>query len=128
MIRRPPRSTLFPYTTLFRSENVSYARSARCKVRFHYFTRSTYGRYKHYCTLIPASLGLLFLRLRSQGLSAQLLTRQFPRWLFNSATTRLCHVCHRFLPPTIHRYPSLAAARHHFRDRYEDTEAILFDK
>src|SRR2546430_7702167 len=23
MIRRPPRSTLFPYTTLFRSENVS---------------------------------------------------------------------------------------------------------
>src|SRR3712207_8001406 len=27
MIRRPPRSTLFPYTTLFRSENV-YARTA----------------------------------------------------------------------------------------------------
>src|SRR3989454_2808998 len=24
MIRRPPRSTLFPYTTLFRSENVSH--------------------------------------------------------------------------------------------------------
>src|SRR5258708_28903332 len=23
MIRRPPRSTLFPYTTLFRSENIS---------------------------------------------------------------------------------------------------------
>src|SRR5437016_11036335 len=26
MIRRPPRSTLFPYTTLFRSEAVSEAR------------------------------------------------------------------------------------------------------
>src|SRR3712207_8002520 len=24
MIRRPPRSTLFPYTTLFRSRNLSY--------------------------------------------------------------------------------------------------------
>src|SRR5574344_3022671 len=24
MIRRPPRSTLFPYTTLFRSPNISY--------------------------------------------------------------------------------------------------------
>src|SRR3712207_8568628 len=25
MIRRPPRSTLFPYTTLFRSEGLAYA-------------------------------------------------------------------------------------------------------
>src|SRR3712207_7267542 len=25
MIRRPPRSTLFPYTTLFRSDNVVFA-------------------------------------------------------------------------------------------------------
>src|SRR2546430_11398816 len=27
MIRRPPRSTLFPYTTLFRSENVLFAKA-----------------------------------------------------------------------------------------------------
>src|SRR3712207_6881990 len=26
MIRRPPRSTLFPYTTLFRSERIHYRR------------------------------------------------------------------------------------------------------
>src|SRR5438105_10590894 len=26
MIRRPPRSTLFPYTTLFRSEKLAYRR------------------------------------------------------------------------------------------------------
>src|SRR2546427_1702144 len=26
MIRRPPRSTLFPYTTLFRSEHAGFAR------------------------------------------------------------------------------------------------------
>src|SRR3989449_10483382 len=29
MIRRPPRSTLFPYTTLFRSEPLARARPAR---------------------------------------------------------------------------------------------------
>src|SRR5438046_5596343 len=29
MIRRPPRSTLFPYTTLFRSQEVSFLRSRR---------------------------------------------------------------------------------------------------
>src|SRR5256886_11395872 len=29
MIRRPPRSTLFPYTTLFRSEDVAVSRDAR---------------------------------------------------------------------------------------------------
>src|SRR5437016_10599030 len=28
MIRRPPRSTLFPYTTLFRSESGSYMNTA----------------------------------------------------------------------------------------------------
>src|SRR5258707_5805493 len=28
MIRRPPRSTLFPYTTLFRSDNASLTRPA----------------------------------------------------------------------------------------------------
>src|SRR6266487_5067771 len=31
MIRRPPRSTLFPYTTLFRSSRRSRPASARCR-------------------------------------------------------------------------------------------------
>ena len=44
MIRRPPRSTLFPYTTLFRSDTVDRERIAFVK---HYFnadwpTRSLY--------------------------------------------------------------------------------------
>src|SRR2546426_5559323 len=30
MIRRPPRSTLFPYTTLFRSSSTPFGRSAGC--------------------------------------------------------------------------------------------------
>src|SRR5256885_6904901 len=33
MIRRPPRSTLFPYTTLFRSAPSVVAREARNRVR-----------------------------------------------------------------------------------------------
>src|SRR3712207_7003265 len=33
MIRRPPRSTLFPYTTLFRSERRAEARSASLSER-----------------------------------------------------------------------------------------------
>src|SRR2546430_12482295 len=31
MIRRPPRSTLFPYTTLFRSRSVGGAAESRCR-------------------------------------------------------------------------------------------------
>src|SRR5262245_63083011 len=34
MIRRPPRSTLFPYTTLFRSHGLSSARAASGR-RYH---------------------------------------------------------------------------------------------
>src|SRR3712207_8514207 len=33
MIRRPPRSTLFPYTTLFRSRRTRGASGARCSRR-----------------------------------------------------------------------------------------------
>src|SRR2546429_6308845 len=33
MIRRPPRSTLFPYTTLFRSPSEAVLRVALCRVR-----------------------------------------------------------------------------------------------
>src|SRR2546430_15839882 len=32
MIRRPPRSTLFPYTTLFRSWRISFADGAYCDI------------------------------------------------------------------------------------------------
>src|SRR5256885_7944709 len=33
MIRRPPRSTLFPYTTLFRSVRAGVAPGQRCRYR-----------------------------------------------------------------------------------------------
>src|SRR3712207_4584712 len=36
MIRRPPRSTLFPYTTLFRSQYAGYATATETNERFRY--------------------------------------------------------------------------------------------
>src|SRR2546422_7851259 len=33
MIRRPPRSTLFPYTTLFRSPTLSFGLGASARIR-----------------------------------------------------------------------------------------------
>src|SRR5256885_7663102 len=40
MIRRPPRSTLFPYTTLFRSELDVGARRVEVGVVWHHFPRA----------------------------------------------------------------------------------------
>src|SRR5229473_6118642 len=40
MIRRPPRSTLFPYTTLFRSHLVPQAPALFPPERFHFDVRS----------------------------------------------------------------------------------------
>src|SRR3712207_8776879 len=37
MIRRPPRSTLFPYTTLFRSFVLSDRRCAEATLRWHHY-------------------------------------------------------------------------------------------
>src|SRR5258708_28753006 len=42
MIRRPPRSTLFPYTTLFRSKNMGYKNRTKC-ILCGYSTQSNIG-------------------------------------------------------------------------------------
>src|SRR2546430_10334071 len=44
MIRRPPRSTLFPYTTLFRSRHV-VVRRAHATRREHHVVLATVGRH-----------------------------------------------------------------------------------
>src|SRR5436190_10845099 len=51
MIRRPPRSTLFPYTTLFRSQKQPYGRQ---------------HTYHHYRTQRPAYEKTESLRMRSE--------------------------------------------------------------
>src|SRR6266567_3819483 len=44
MIRRPPRSTLFPYTTLFRSRRVSRRSALRRRADVDRRPRNTYRR------------------------------------------------------------------------------------
>src|SRR5687768_17825193 len=45
MIRRPPRSTLFPYTTLFRSEELGYVRPITAtRVRPRSFTTKGFAK------------------------------------------------------------------------------------
>src|SRR3712207_8356105 len=53
MIRRPPRSTLFPYTTLFRSLPLKFSGSSVMTLRLHEIHPSIV----HFpLTLVPASL------------------------------------------------------------------------
>src|SRR2546430_13197120 len=54
MIRRPPRSTLFPYTTLFRSR---LPRRDRQELRFRVRYRNPASRRTHYGEAIPGWRG-----------------------------------------------------------------------
>src|SRR2546429_4809343 len=51
MIRRPPRSTLFPYTTLFRSMVVEHERDGRS-------WKAEWAAFPDLCRLTAASLGM----------------------------------------------------------------------
>src|SRR3712207_7182729 len=70
MIRRPPRSTLFPYTTLFRSQTGVRGRTVTLKVKFSDFQQITRSR-----TLT----GLVESRSGLEQASFDLLTILFPR-------------------------------------------------
>src|SRR3712207_8302562 len=52
MIRRPPRSTLFPYTTLFRSGDVSDGDSTRSVYRKHWVKLSTPEEVNSACAVL----------------------------------------------------------------------------
>src|SRR3712207_8358857 len=75
MIRRPPRSTLFPYTTLFRSDQAlagrlrSAHRSRREPVAGHDVRRTAVGR--------RAQPQRAALRLRSEEHTSELQSRQY---------------------------------------------------
>src|SRR2546429_5426009 len=65
MIRRPPRSTLFPYTTLFRSHSVRGPA-----------LRRGHSRHAGCCWCAPGGcLGLLVSRLRSEEHTSELQSR-----------------------------------------------------
>src|SRR3712207_8990598 len=75
MIRRPPRSTLFPYTTLFRS---SFSRCSACAASCSVPTRSWVGALRHrYCLFCPQLIWLLTHAARSEEHTSELQSRQY---------------------------------------------------
>src|SRR2546425_3728942 len=66
MIRRPPRSTLFPYTTLFRSPDLEFL---TIKCRPHYLPREFSSII---IIAISMSLNELYLTLRSEEHTSEL--------------------------------------------------------
>src|SRR5260370_17667815 len=63
MIRRPPRSTLFPYTTLFRSQrgerSVGYCRAAGGKQTEHHLQLQCFGRSEEHTSELQSHLNLV---------------------------------------------------------------------
>src|SRR2546425_4201817 len=75
MIRRPPRSTLFPYTTLFRSDNASLLRTIGPCHRISSSAILSLTRTKRYVTSIglPGNLPLSRARIvRSEEHTSEL--------------------------------------------------------
>src|SRR5256885_11481251 len=64
MIRRPPRSTLFPYTTLFRSPPLSYP--AAMAVVVAYLSGHGYGHFARSATVLE--------RLAAEGIAVHVRT------------------------------------------------------
>src|SRR5260370_8236945 len=57
MIRRPPRSTLFPYTTLFRSRKARFGRPGPCVITAAIVGAETTRAQNPYLPITPQELG-----------------------------------------------------------------------
>src|SRR3712207_7009372 len=83
MIRRPPRSTLFPYTTLFRSvrcsQNVACTVARRSKPRIMPLTEGAIITSRHRTCRIAKRRGYRDVRakLRSEEHTSELQSRQY---------------------------------------------------
>src|SRR3712207_7552435 len=80
MIRRPPRSTLFPYTTLFRSDDTLYApRPGDGRERGEYPGRVMKSSAFTTASLHPVAtvLGAAALGIRSEEHTSELQSRQY---------------------------------------------------
>src|SRR5258707_7300145 len=83
MIRRPPRSTLFPYTTLFRSQNASglaFAHwAAECKeiAAVHYPGLETHPDHAIAKRILSGYGGMVGLEVRSEEHTSELQSRQY---------------------------------------------------
>src|SRR2546428_7200508 len=76
MIRRPPRSTLFPYTTLFRS---GYAAFAASFLRIWFVNLNASGSpgeiSPRFYTLVPLTLAFFYAYWRSEEHTSELQSR-----------------------------------------------------
>src|SRR3712207_8638345 len=77
MIRRPPRSTLFPYTTLFRSCEARYARSESIRPGRHRLWRQVVSRNVLRTRGVPAAPVVPSPRQRSEEHTSELQSRQY---------------------------------------------------
>src|SRR6266446_2179571 len=82
MIRRPPRSTLFPYTTLFRSlqHNAHITETREVLYRWHcWYGRSVYI----FCAVTRVGQSVYRCALEHGDISRLL---EIPQWMFDAAT------------------------------------------
>src|SRR3712207_8035078 len=78
MIRRPPRSTLFPYTTLFRSEKRDAQVASRHPRELFLQWSDQWGYPRHAGSALPGSLVRETLELsRSEEHTSELQSRQY---------------------------------------------------
>src|SRR3712207_8860388 len=98
MIRRPPRSTLFPYTTLFRSGRAA-ADAHGVGVRTHAVHRPVAGLRHAAALVVPAHREG---QRRSEEHTSELQSRQYLvcRLLLEKKTTNVSRTCIR--PPLRH--------------------------
>src|SRR2546430_11027239 len=92
MIRRPPRSTLFPYTTLFRSDRVWFARR-RSDSRLHVLSGRGFRSEEHTSELQSQSnLVCRLLLEKKKRIGTTLIIKPLCiRW--STAWPRQCSVC-----------------------------------
>src|SRR5438874_3468578 len=100
MLRRPPRSTLFPYTTLFRSRNRA-SRSSRASLLFPTWTSVPSGRRS--CAVSSVEGFHPSVLLRSEEHTSELQSRRdlVCRLLLEKKKTKMGLVC----------YPSYSGVR-----------------
>src|SRR3712207_6996313 len=91
MIRRPPRSTLFPYTTLFRSKPISDVSGYR----------DTQNRRRHYEKLSSQPDNFLVTGDRSEEHTSELQSRQYLvcRLLLEKKTSEGCFWSRVYVQP-----------------------------
>src|SRR3712207_8836886 len=77
MIRRPPRSTLFPYTTLFRSIDSASRSSSRTSRAWRGPTTVTRALADSLSRLIPISRARSTAHFRSEEHTSELQSRQY---------------------------------------------------